>query len=530
MPISLSTLSDHARRYFLSPEVFAHYQVFASEFGFEKKEIPLLSAAVFQFALGSLSKEQLLERVKNPDLLPAVALKILSPIAKDVPGLSEKILSLGVSDAQTDKPISPVVFVQSFLATFPDSLEPHVQHRVENLLLDYVVGERSKDDLVAFLQRPLKLGGLEIEGEDARRMVEMFDEKRKVVTLSNTTKQAQAVLTNEELASVPEAPRNDKVEQVDAFLDDEIEEAAHIIEPEVSVDDMVTQICTDPSFSFTDPAMQKRCLEIVTARVREVRDAIQTRVMLEQSVDAGGLGVSGRHLSDMMERIERVVDRAASENRKKMDEEQERQREKRQEAIGKRQELVEKEEQIMAKRFVQATGKVPSERVAPAAPSLSRASAAVNAHMQLQQQEARIDTEKVRAAVQKTIKQEPVLTPTPRPKVQDVQFARRLAGPIEELQAISLTEFRRLSSDPSQAIDRLKDMIGLLEDQGYSKRVAGLQAFRASPLMRAYAAITQQALLSGTTVDVVLSGQKDKQGLKKNEFEALMKLNADLRF
>jgi hypothetical protein len=150
--------------------------------------------------------------------------------------------------------------------------------------------------------------------------------------------------------------------------------------------------------------------------------------------------------------------------------------------------------------------------------------------MQLQQQEARIDAQKVRAAVAQTVKQEPVRVPTQRPRVQDVQFSHRLAGPVEELEAMSLTEFRRLSLDPTQAIQRIKDIILLLEDQGYRERIAGVQALHRSPLMQSYSSITSQALLSDTSIDAVLANQKGKDAMKKIEYEALMKLNAELQF
>ena len=79
----------------------------------------------------------------------------------------------------------------------------------------------------------------------------------------------------------------------------------------VKLKDVVADICRNESFAFTDPQIQKRCIKIVEARIRETRDAFQTREALERARESGGLGVSGSRLADMMERIERAVDAVA---------------------------------------------------------------------------------------------------------------------------------------------------------------------------------------------------------------------------
>lgn len=535
-------LTKDVRDYFLSDEVFAHYERIASEYGLDDDNaVSTLSALVYRFVVGTdtiknlqrqIQLEFLLTESKAEELISSVFLHIVSPVANEIIGLSDEIKKCGENSTHIESQMTPKAFIQFFITAYSEELDAVERHRLENILLSYANNVRSKEDTIDFLQRPHKLGGMEIDGSAAQEIVEAFDLKKSTVILSESVASARD-------SSTPAAPQNDKstvistepvlLREADRIQDERLQ-SKQIIEPRVSVDEMVRQICADTQFQYTDPAIQKRCLEIVTARVRNVRDALQTRTLLEQPPEAGGIGVSGRRLADMIERIERVVDAAEKEKRHEIEDKEKENRKKEKELENNRQNLIEKEAQVMAKRFVQATGKVPQERVAPAAPSLSRASAAVSAHMQLQQQEARIDTDKVRAAVQKTIKQELTPVPAQRPKVQDVQFERRLAGPIEELQAMSLTEFRRMSHDSSQAVDRIKDMIDLLEDQGYSKKVAGLQSLRHSPLMALYGLITQQALLSGTSVEAVLSTQKDKQGLKKAEYDALMKLNAELRF
>ncbi len=201
--------------------------------------------------------------------------------------------------------------------------------------------------------------------------------------------------------------------------------------------------------------------------------------------------------------------------------------EKKQRLREERKALEEKEVQILTKRYVQTTGRVPTEHVVPVAPPLSRTSVALSAHMQIQQQQAKIDTEKVRAAVQQTAVAKPSMT-TRKPRMQDIATMPRLAGPFEELQSLNLISFRRLAKDPEQTIHRIKDMVNLLDDQGYEKRVAGIRAFQSSPIMRAYGQITQKALIFGKSVADVLV--EDPEAMSMKEYQALMKLNAELRF
>ena len=56
----------------------------------------------------------------------------------------------------------------------------------------------------------------------------------------------------------------------------------------------------------------------------------------------------------------------------------------------------------------------------------------------------------------------------------------KLTGPVEELRAITLVDFRRLSRDPSEAAMKIKDKIDLLTGESFEKRSAGIAAWTAS--------------------------------------------------
>ncbi len=538
------TLTKDVREYFLSNEVFAEYERIAEELALTGDDaVSLLSSLVYRFVGGALSIDELKMQIRLEFLLPepkvnqlisSVFLHVLSPIAQSIPGLGDELIAWGQSTSQAGEPMTALTFIRYFINSLGRSLESVEQHRLEMLLQNYLDKQKTREELVNFLQRPHKLGGMEMDENSAKELVEAFEVQRAAVKLeSGEIKEAEVV--HFELGAVEEPSEQKKS---DVFSEEDEQEIQAIAEQTQEVrtqplpskpEDLVATICQSESFVFEDPQLQNRCLEIVEARVRGVRDAFQTRAAFERPVESGGLGLTGRRLADVMEQIEKSVETFERVQREKFAKEREAARVMQKEKQQQRSELEVQEQKILAKRYVQTTGKLPTEAVAPAAPALSRTSAALSAHLQLQQQQSKIDAQKVRSVVEKSTVQ-PVQLPKTisRPRVQDIHSAPRLSGPIDELQSMGLIEFRRLAKDPGQAIDRLKDIVNLLEEQGYSKRVEGVKALRSSPLMRLYGSVTQKALVSGMSLDDVL--QREAQGMKKEEFLALMKLNADLRF
>ncbi|MBI4435465.1 hypothetical protein HY630_02240 [Candidatus Uhrbacteria bacterium] len=312
-------------------------------------------------------------------------------------------------------------------------------------------------------------------------------------------------------------------------LEDIKQQKAAILETKGPLDipGIVKEICENSVFKFEDAQLQERCAKLIESRVRDVRTPEQTRAQLEKAVENGGLGVTGRRLSDMLAMIEGRV--AAFQGN--LSQEERRKRIEKRAGVPDKETLAKKEESLLTKRYAELTGKVPNEHVAPAAPNVSRTSVAISAQHEQLSREGKIDSAKVKAAV---VGAQQVVAPRPRmtPRMQEVTFEKRLSGPIDELRSLSLTDFRRLSKDPIQASTKVKDKVDLLEEQGYEKKVEAIQAWRGSPLNQMYVEITREAVLTGVPVVEIL-GKKRTAGeetLTDEELKAVMKLNADLRF
>ncbi|MBI2475533.1 hypothetical protein HYV69_03875 [Candidatus Uhrbacteria bacterium] len=309
-----------------------------------------------------------------------------------------------------------------------------------------------------------------------------------------------------------------------------IETRKIILQPTItSLEDAVSRICLQISTVIKDKKLENRCKEIVSTRVRDVRDKNQTRELLCRSIEKGGLGISEQELEKIIQVIEENIEAFRVRKQKVLESEQQKQQAKKQEQKIDHEQMKQKETKLFDRRYVSLTGKVPTESISSVAPALARATVATSIQNHLEQQASRIDTQKVKQVIEKTIP-----SPTPntgpgfarqhqKPLVQDVQFARRLAGPTDELRSIDLERFRRLSQDPTQAVQRIKDMLDLLEEQSYEKRVQGLLSFKDSPLFKLYAGVIQQALVTGNGIDASLGN------LKRSEYDALMKLNSEIR-
>ncbi len=119
-----------------------------------------------------------------------------------------------------------------------------------------------------------------------------------------------------------------------------------------------------------------------------------------------------------------------------------------------------------------------------------------------------------------------------RPVMQDIKSIPKVMGPIEELQYLNLLNFRRLGKDPQEITDKILAKIKLLEKDGYDKMVAGVLAWRQSPVNRLYLRLGREALNKDLSLqDYLNSLSKDHQKyLTYKEVLALVDLNSKLVF
>ncbi len=127
----------------------------------------------------------------------------------------------------------------------------------------------------------------------------------------------------------------------------------------------------------------------------------------------------------------------------------------------------------------------------------------------------------------------PIFAPSiSRHVMQDIKVVPKVMGPLEELQFLDLLNFRRLGKTPVEITAKIFSKVKLLEADGYDKMVAGVRAWRQSPVNRLYLKMVQEAIGKGVTIkDLALAKQTNsKDYLNLEEIEAILAMNSKLVF
>lgn len=92
-----------------------------------------------------------------------------------------------------------------------------------------------------------------------------------------------------------------------------------------------------------------------------------------------------------------------------------------------------------------------------------------------------------------------------KPPLDGVKVAPKLVGPIEELSGMTLIDFRRLGNNPQQMISEIKEKINLLAEDSYGKKLEGVDAWHQSEVNRFYRLLGQASMMEGKSVETIIS-------------------------
>ncbi len=554
----LSDLPDEVRDFLLDSSGTDAYNAFIQTYGLSKDAFGTLFELVQQLTLGWYPLEKLPEILAAEfDVDQTVSTKMaidlagsrLLPISAIIGDVAGQITKWG-GDLKKFEAV-PKVDIQQFSAEqfVKDTLaqlavkmpNANLQSRLEFILTAFAKGVRDENETKAVLLRSPKVGGIEFTPEAADKLMASFIEKMKFAKVDfaiRTSERSQPSTVNRPAASVaqaakptvgaptpPDGEHEDDAQAAakaatrsighDTFNkkdEEEIKRAASILKQDVAsepamtvMDDAIKHILDESKLAFKDEDTRKRFVEIATARLKDIRDAYETRTRLEDTVEKGGLGLAGAELVRVDQIIEHVFDEWKKVSKKK--EEQ-----VRQQAAAEKQ------------RTVVPPPAPPAPATASPAPTPAKQSAAPAPTAPTKPPAPKPITPRLSTAS---------VPPSPgKPKMEDVKFVRKLSGPVEELQTMSLLDFRRLSKDPREAAEKLKGKIDLLEGQGYDKKIAGIKAWRESPLNRQYLALSGQAMLSGRSMQDLAdeARRRSEEALTNDELSAILTLNSELRF
>lgn len=119
-----------------------------------------------------------------------------------------------------------------------------------------------------------------------------------------------------------------------------------------------------------------------------------------------------------------------------------------------------------------------------------------------------------------------------KPKLDDIRFTKKLIGPIEELAYMTLIDFRRLAENPTLATKKIKDKIDLLEKESFAKKIEGIDAWHKCEVNKFYRLLGQKSMTDGVSIENIINErlQTGKPTLSVDEFNVVMELNRQLRF
>jgi len=112
-----------------------------------------------------------------------------------------------------------------------------------------------------------------------------------------------------------------------------------------------------------------------------------------------------------------------------------------------------------------------------------------------------------------------------KPVMHDIMYKAVAMGPVEEIQAVTLTDFRRLSQNPAEAAERLRQKFLNLKEDSILFYLDGLAAWRKSPLFQDYVSSVTESLASGQKLTAVLG---DKNKIQLLELAAVVAMNKSL--
>jgi hypothetical protein len=108
----------------------------------------------------------------------------------------------------------------------------------------------------------------------------------------------------------------------------------------------------------------------------------------------------------------------------------------------------------------------------------------------------------------------------------------RLIGPIEELEGLSLKDFRNLSNDPVIATNKIEEKINNLEIDSLARRILGIKAWKKCEINQAYLLILNEAMMKNTSFENIIEERKRARiaTIDANDFYAIGELSKKLRF
>jgi hypothetical protein len=359
-------------------------------------------------------------------------------------------------------------------------------------------------------------------------------------SLKNQTEDAQITTLK---ASMPEPPKN-------------------LTELDKAVESAWNSIPDKP----TDEYLQRRLSNVISSRLRDVRNSAELLSLLQRETKVGGLGLDRAQAEQMASFVEKAytdyhgkieaeekqnLDTQLVEQKHKIEERRKQEAEAHarwyEERIKARQ-TVETEKTKMAQAFKAGLANVtqpadlknqglekkkfgdmvsipaPQPAINPLAPLAPKTGPGPKP-----MPAAKTPTVKVSVSTAQLMQQQG----SPSSKVDGIQSgAPKLQNLVGELANLSLAQFRRMGRTPSDAAQKILQRLDTLQTESFDKRVSGIRSWQESPVMKMYMALVTDSFKTGKSIVDMAEQQRNegKDVLTQDEVKALIDLNTKLHF
>ncbi len=264
-----------------------------------------------------------------------------------------------------------------------------------------------------------------------------------------------------------------------------------------------------------DEYLEKRLRNVISTRLRGVRNQVQVQEVLLRDAKVGGLGQT----PEETQRIASVIEQVYNERHQAIEDEE---RKKVDVFVGEQKKRIEERQKTEADerdRWYQ-------EKVQAVAQGDSGSVSALKALMR----GVRVVGPVTDMHTGLSVSLEGA-SPSVR-SVDGVQGSVRLMSLIEELHTMDVDRFRRLAKTPEEARQKVLQKFQTLRQESEDRWIEGVKRWRESPIQEQYLKLVSGAFAAQQTVIEVATeaAQSNSKGLRPEEVGVLIELNQQLTF
>ncbi|MCC6563578.1 hypothetical protein IT087_01665 [Candidatus Uhrbacteria bacterium] len=380
-------------------------------------------------------------------------------------------------------------------------LEEETVTRLRDVLVSYIKGVRSEEQVLDILQRPQVEGGLGFAKQQALAFIErMKDFLAATQVMSETafadwlqnsqreTESEQAVIASSAAKTGDKKTEGMIGEQKERRLDPVLE---------ATIDECIKNInLQKPLEEF----LMTRLRNLISSRLRDVRNREQILMMLQREEKVGGMGFDPAEA----ERITVVIENTYKEKR----------------------EIVEQEAKSKIIKIQDEQKKKIEER-------RKRESEEHAAWYREKVMAVRGD-QALRQMIVEGNKQAPQAGAAPQqPATMDGIMAAgmKLSSLADELRNMDIEAYRRLSRDPQQAAEKVLQKLETLKRESFERWTEGVEAWRQSTLQQQYLRLVTESFSSGRPVSELVEEKRktDPRLPTAEELGSIIALNAKIQ-